>query len=91
MEALDKYRNSIGFVTLSSLKWSRGGIVPVALDGVAPSRKNILGGKYRLVEDYAFVYKDGIGDTAKRFIDFVFSPEGGKVMEENGLVAAKRK
>ena len=91
VEAIDKYRNAVGFITLSSLRWSRGGIVPIALDGVAPSRENILAGKYTLVEDYAFVYRNGSDNLAKRFMDFVLSPQGGKVMEDNGLVAGERK
>jgi phosphate transport system substrate-binding protein len=91
VEAVDKFRNSIGFITLSSVKWAKGGLRSIALDGIAPTRENILAGKYRLVEDYAFVFKKGLTIEAKKFVDFVFSQEGRKVIERNGLIAADRK
>ena len=91
VEALDKFKNSIGFITLSSAKWAKGGIRPIALDGVAPTRENILAGKYRLVEDYAFVFKKRLTPEAKKFVDFVFSQEGKKVLERSSLIAVEGK
>ena len=91
VEALDKFKNAIGFATLSSLKWSKGGLRPLSLDGVAPTRENILAGTYRLVEDYAFVFKKNLTPAAKKFVDFVFSPEGRRVIELNGLIASDGK
>lgn len=87
VETIDKYKNAIGFVTLSSTKWARGKLYPLSLDGIAPTRENILAGKYRLVEDYAFVFKKELTPAAKKFVSFVFSPEGRKVIERNGLIA----
>ncbi len=89
VETLDKYKNSIGFITLSSAKWAEGRLKPIALDGVAPTRENILAGKYPLVEDYAFVHKKGLTPEAKRFVDFVFSPAGKKILEANRLIAVE--
>ncbi|MCE5282515.1 MAG: substrate-binding domain-containing protein [Deltaproteobacteria bacterium] len=89
VETLDKYKNSIGFITLSSAKWAKGKLKPIALDGVAPTRENILAGKYLLVEDYAFVYKKDLTPEAKRFVDFVFSPAGKKILEANRLIAVE--
>jgi phosphate transport system substrate-binding protein len=91
VEAIDKFKKSIGFITLSSAKWAKGRIRPIDLDGVAPTKENILAGKYRLVEDYAFVFKKTLTPEAKRFVDFVFSPEGRRVMEGNGLIAVEGK
>jgi phosphate transport system substrate-binding protein len=92
VEALDKYKNSIGYITISSARWAKGGIKPIAKDSVAPTRENVLSGRYRLVEDYYFVYNKGsIVPLAKKFIDFVFSKEGRNVIERNSLIAVDRK
>ena len=37
VEAIDKFKNSVGFITLSSAKWAKGKIRPIALDGIAPT------------------------------------------------------
>lgn len=92
VETLDKFNNSIGYITLSSARWSKGGIKPIFKDGVAPTLENVLSGKYELVEDYAFVYsKNAKVPLVRKFIDFVFSPAGRKIIESRGLVAPDRK
>ncbi|MCX5818544.1 MAG: substrate-binding domain-containing protein [Deltaproteobacteria bacterium] len=91
VETLDKYKNAIGFITTSSAKWSKGGIRPISLDGVAPARENVLSRKYRLTEEYALIYKKNLKPADRKFIDFVFSGEGRKVIEGNGLIALDRR
>lgn len=91
VETLDKYRNAIGFVTTSSLKWSKGGLRTVSLDGVAPTRQNVLSGKYRLAEEFTLVYKKNLDSAARKFVDFVFSAEGRRIIEANGLMALDRR
>ncbi len=91
VETLDKYKNSIGFVTLSSMRWSNGGITPISLDGVAPTRQNILSGRYRLEEHHAFVFRKDPSPAASRFLAFVFSPAGRGIIENGGLIAVDRR
>jgi phosphate transport system substrate-binding protein len=91
VETLAKYKNSIGFIPMSSEKWAEGAIKPISLDGVAPIRANILAGTYRLVEDYAFVYKKELTPGAGRFVEFVFSKEGKNILEKNGLITVERR
>ncbi len=91
VETLEKYKNSIGFITMSSSKWAKGGIKTITMDNVAPTRENILSGKYRLVEDYALIYKKTLSSQAKNFVDFVFSPEGRKILENDGLIAVEKR
>ncbi len=91
VETLAKYKNSVGFIPLSAEKWAKGAIKPISLDGVAPTRANVLAGTYQLVEDFAFVYKKELSPGAGRFVDFVFSPEGRKIIEENGLITVERR
>ena len=91
VETIGKFKNSIGFIALSSAKWAKGKIRPIALNGIAPTRENILAGKYPLVVDYSFVFKRSLTPEAKGFVDFVFSQEGRRVLEHNDLIAMGRK
>ncbi len=91
VETLDKYKNSIGFVTHSSLRWSRGGLSPIALDGIAPTRENFRSGRYPLEEHYAFVTRETPGPLAERFLAFVYSPAGRGIIEQRGMIALERR
>lgn len=87
VEALTKYRNSIGWLTGSSFHSIRDGAAALALDGVPPTRQNVLAGSYELVEEYALVYKPGnLNGAARGFARFLFSGPGKARMEELGLI-----
>jgi phosphate transport system substrate-binding protein len=91
VETIAKYKNSVGFIPMSAAKWAEGAIKPISLNGVAPTRSNILAGTYRLVEDYAFVYKEKLTPGPGRFVEFVFSKEGKNILEKNGLITVERR
>ncbi|MDA8124104.1 MAG: substrate-binding domain-containing protein [Deltaproteobacteria bacterium] len=87
VKVLDNYRNAIGFVTASALKWSRGNIRPLALNGVTPVKANLQSGKYPLLVEYALIYKQKPASVAERFVQFLFSEQGRKIIEKSGMVA----
>jgi len=87
VETLTKYRNSIGWLTGSSFQAIRDETSALALDGVSPTRQNVLAGSYKLVEEYALVYKPGnLKGAARAFTRFLFSGAGKARMEELGLI-----
>jgi len=89
LELLQKYGNSIGFTTLSSLGACSVLVSPVAIDGISPTKENILGGMYPLITEYALVYREGaLPPEARNFVDFLFSKAGRKTLSEHGLVPA---
>jgi phosphate transport system substrate-binding protein len=61
----------------------------LSVDGVVPSAENVLAGTYALVRPFLFITKGPARPQAQRFIDFVLSPEGQKMLETEGLVRAK--
>lgn len=86
-EMLRKYGNSVGFLTLSTINGSGTTILYLSLDGVAPTKENIVAGRYPLVTEYALVYRKGaLPAEASGFIDFLFSGEGRKSLSGHGLV-----
>lgn len=58
----------------------------VRVDGVEPTAVNVLAGTYKLARPFLFVTKGEIRPEARRFFDYVLSPEGQKTLEVEGLV-----
>ncbi len=91
VDALKKYKGAIGWLTSSTAFPHRDAFEPVAIDGTSPNAQNVLAGKYKLVGDYALVYRQGrLTDLAKQFIDYIFSQQGRQVMKKYGLIPVKK-
>jgi phosphate transport system substrate-binding protein len=75
----------IGYVGLGFMQ----GVKAVEYEGVMPSKESVLKGKYAIGRPL-FMYTVGEPKgLVKDFIDFVKSPEGQKIAEEEGFVALK--
>ncbi|HOO47076.1 MAG TPA: PstS family phosphate ABC transporter substrate-binding protein [Deltaproteobacteria bacterium] len=74
---------AIGYIGLGYLS---GKVKDIKVDNVKCTRKDIISGKYCLSRPL-FMYTNGApAGNAKRFIDFVLSDEGQKMVEEEGFV-----
>jgi phosphate transport system substrate-binding protein len=92
VEMLQKYKNSIGFLTNSSICGLGTSIKTLALNNIMPTPENLESGRYTLAEDYALVYKEKrLNELARVFIDFIFSEEGKNIMKKRGVIPADRK
>ena len=58
----------------------------LTLNGTAPTAENVKSGRYFLTRDFLFVIKGEPTGPVKRFLDFVLSPEGDRVIQANGAV-----
>ncbi len=75
--------NAIGYVSLGLVDES---VKAMRLDGVAATQDNILNGSYALSRPFLFVaLSEPTGET-KQFLDYVLSPEGQKMLSDEGLV-----
>ncbi len=84
VELFEKYQTAIGYLTNSSVN---SNIHPISIDGIAPTLENVSQGRYPLVCEYAFVYKESrLNDQAGKFLDFVFSEHGKRVLDSNGAM-----
>jgi phosphate transport system substrate-binding protein len=92
LTALQKYSSSIGWATLSSLTGAATPLHPLALDGLAPSPENVQSQQYRLIEEYALVFKEKrLPAPAREFLDFLFSQEGQAVIRQLGAIPVTKK
>jgi len=92
IELLDRFDTGIAFVARSTLSGGKTRLRAVSLDDVAPDNENIGTGRYAYVVDYGFLYReDRLSDTARRFLDYVFSDPGRRIILEHGLVPLPRR
>lgn len=67
-----------------------GNIKMLSLNGVYPNAENIRSKAYPVVGEFYAVYrKDNKNENIPRFIDWMLSEEGQKIVEESGYVSVK--
>ncbi|MBW1741499.1 MAG: phosphate ABC transporter substrate-binding protein [Deltaproteobacteria bacterium] len=76
----------IGYVSVGHIDET---VAPVAFDGVVPTLDNVKQGKYRIARGlYSNTKGDPTGLT-KKFIDYLFTPEGQKIVQSKGFIPVK--
>jgi phosphate transport system substrate-binding protein len=77
---------AIGYVSVGHMDET---VVPVALDGVAPTLDTVKSGQYKIARGlYSNTKGDPTGLT-RLFIDYLFSGEGQKIAAEKGFIPVK--
>jgi phosphate transport system substrate-binding protein len=79
--------NAIGYLGFSYASGGNIEPVSVSLDGVMSSTQSMKDGSYKLHRHLYFYTFGEPTSCARKFIDFVTSPEGQKIAEENGFIA----
>lgn len=77
---------AIGYVSVGHMDNSTA---PVVLDGAAPTIDNVKNGSYKIARGLFSNTKGEPKDLVKKFVDFLFSPEGQKIAAENGFIPVK--
>lgn len=76
--------NAIGYMGYSFVM--TGDTKVISLDGVQPTIDNIKNSTYPLARKLYFITLGEPSPGAKAFIDYILSPEGQKIAEENGFI-----
>lgn len=74
---------AIGYVSVGHIDES---VAPVALDGVVPSLENVKQGKYKVARGLFSNTKGEPGGLTRKFIDYLYSPEGQKIVAHKGFI-----
>jgi phosphate transport system substrate-binding protein len=85
-EIIAEFPAGIGYVSSGLVDESVKG---VSLDGVPPTPENVRNGTYSLVRPFLLLVKGTPSAAAQKFIDFVLSEEGQKMLEDEHLTRAK--
>ena len=79
--------NAIGYISFSYLDDS---ISALQVDGVNPTAEKAKSGDYKLSRPFLLVYKeDKLGESGKKFVDYILSEDGQKIVKEDGLITIK--
>ncbi|MBS3818336.1 PstS family phosphate ABC transporter substrate-binding protein [bacterium] len=82
-QTVSRTKGAIGYLGLSYLSPR---IKAVAVNGVEPTKSNVVDGSYMLARNL-FMYTDGAPQgLVKKFIDFVLSEDGQKLAEKAGYI-----
>ena len=82
-------RNDPAAIGYMSLGLVHGELKIVKVDGILPTAEEVTAGRYPLVRPFLFITPGEPTPCARRFIDYVLSPTGQRMLEHEGLVAAK--
>jgi phosphate transport system substrate-binding protein len=77
---------SIGYVSVGHIDNS---VAPVALDGVVPTLENVKQGRYKIARGLYSNTKGEPSGLPKKFIEYLFSPEGQQIAADKGFIPIK--
>lgn len=77
---------AIGYISLGLVNDS---VRALDVNGAHPTSENVTNGKYKLVRPFLVVTQGPPEGQAKLFIDYILSDPGQKLLQEEGLIAAK--
>lgn len=77
-------KQAIGYISLGSLNDS---VKALKIDGAAATVDDIKYGTYKIARPFNIVTTGEVSDVAQDFINFIFSEEGQKVVEDNGYIS----
>lgn len=80
-------KHAVGFISFEYIDES---INTVSINGVEATAENVFRQKYSLSRPFLFVHKEeNLSDEGKKFIDFILSSEGQKIVRETGAIPVK--
>jgi phosphate transport system substrate-binding protein len=80
---------AVGMTTTTVVEQSQGRVKALSIGGAAPTAQNVSNKNYVLTRDSFLVTKAAPSPSVTRFLDFVRSSAGEKVIMANGAVPAK--
>lgn len=84
MSAVAGNTYAIGYISLGSLNDT---VKAVKIDGAKATAENIRAGEYKVCRPFNIATNGDVSEAAQDFIKFILSPDGQKVVEENGYIA----
>ncbi len=82
--------DTIGYVSSGLVNQNPDKIIPISVDGIAPTLENINSGAYKVGRPLLLVSKDTPDEREQKFLDYLLSEEGLQVVEELGYVPVAR-
>jgi|WetSurMetagenome_2_1015567.scaffolds.fasta_scaffold00088_3 phosphate transport system substrate-binding protein len=87
---IEKNSGSLGFTALSLVLSEKRKVKILRLDGVNPSIRNLANGSYPLSYHLFICTNKEISSAARKFLDFIRSSDGRKILSKNGFLVPAR-
>lgn len=81
--------NAIGYASFGVVNQNKEKLVPMSVDGVEPTKENIISGDYIISRPLLVISKNEVSPEEKSLIDYLLSDEGMKIVEDLGFVPEK--
>ncbi|MFB2771379.1 substrate-binding domain-containing protein [Pelatocladus sp. BLCC-F211] len=88
-ELIDALQSTPYSIGAFSFAYSVSNQLPVnhlSLNGVAPNKENFANGKYQMVRNIGLIWNKAPSPTTENFINFIFSDEGTKLLQNKGFI-----
>lgn len=80
---------AIGYASYGVVNQNKGKIIPLKVDGIAPTKENIVDGKYKICRPLLVIKSGELNPGEKSFVDFMLSKDGQSVVEKLGFIPEK--
>lgn len=81
-------KDAIGYASFGMVNQNEGKLIPLKVDGVEPTKENIINGSYKISRPLIVVKKGELTPEQKAFMDVVLSEKGTEIIEKMGFVPA---
>lgn len=78
--------DAIGYASVGGVNSNPGKIIPLEVDGIAPTDENIISGEYKIFRPLIIMKNGALSESEQAFVDYIKSEKGAKVIEEMGFV-----
>jgi phosphate transport system substrate-binding protein len=83
MQTVATTPNTVGYVSMGSLSDT---VKALKVENVTPSEDTVLSGGYKISRPFLYVTGGELTEAAQKYIDFVLSAEGQKIVKESGFI-----
>jgi len=90
-DLIERIPGAIGLSTLSLIRSEKRHMKALSIDGVAPNATNVASGAYPLVIGQYLVTRPNPPERIRRFIEFVRSEPGKRLLDESGNYVGSQK
>lgn len=81
---------AIGYASYGAVMVNEGKVIPLKVDGIEPTKENILNGSFKISRPLIVVKKGEPNNAEQKFMDFLLSPKGSEIIEELGFLPSNK-
>jgi phosphate transport system substrate-binding protein len=89
LDSLDKRSHTVGIVNVGTSLSERQNVKALSIDGIAASPETVQSGKYKFFNERGVVTLGPAQGIGKRFLEFVASAEGQKILARRAVISVK--